>query len=309
MKPTGFERYTQNQLHSLFSTNSWSQLSFDERINACQEIANRYAAEHNVAACTVTHEQMNGASYGWQNSNTICLNTSLVRDGVFVTSYQDSSGQMHQAETPALAPGWNTLDTVYHEGTHGIQEASGQIPSTYISPDMDSDLYRIQGIEKEAYAVAQSRTLNALSETERISGNYDPGRSEYFASVKNDSFQAALQDAMQHYHDPNIESTLQSVISDRENGITPDNPSPSYQAINNLCDSYGIHHSSSIESTQAFQTADDGISSYLSNSEETSATSSSELDDGISQESSPDMSSGGYTDDGMDSDSSGMSMD
>lgn len=243
MKSTGYEGYSQIQLHSMFSTENWSRLSLEDKINACQEVENRYATENNVQPCNVTHEPMNGASYGWQSGNTICLNTSLVRDGVFITTYTDSNGQRCLVETPALAPSWNTLDTLYHEGTHGIQKETGRMPSTYISPSMDGDLYRIQGIEKEAYAMGQSKTLDALSEVEQSSGKYDASRNDYFATVRNDSFQAALQDAAQHYNDPNIESTLQSVISDRENGVSPEKPSFSYQAISNLCDNYETHAS------------------------------------------------------------------
>lgn len=243
MKSTGYENLTQNQLHSLFSSEIWNSLSFDARINICQEIENRYATENNVEPCTITHRQMEGAAYGWQSSQIICLNTSLVSDGYFNVTYQDENGISQTAQIPAMAPNWNILDTVYHEGTHGIQEATGHVPSTYISPDIDGDLYRIQSIEKEAYAIAQSRTLQAINEVENSSGKLDPLRNDYFSSIRNDSFQAALQDAIKHYNDPTIESTLQNVISDRENDTIPDNPSESYKAINTLCDNYGIHSS------------------------------------------------------------------
>ena len=69
----------------------------------------------------------------------------------------------------------------------------------------------------------------------------DSEHGEYIDSVKADSFQAALIDASQNYNDPNIEQTLQTVINDRENGISRTNTSESYDAINNLCDNYGIH--------------------------------------------------------------------
>lgn len=249
MRITGYENLSQNQLHGLFSSETWSSLSFGDRINACQEVENRYATEHNVEPCNVTHQQMDGASYGWQSGQTICLNASLVRDGCFNVTYRDENGALQTTQIPAMAPSWNTLDTVYHEGTHGLQEATRNMPSTYISPDMDGDLYRIQGIEKEAYAIGQSRTLNALNEVENSSGRLDIARNDYFASVKNDSFQAALQDAARHYNDPNIDSTLQSVINDRENGVVPDNPSESYQSISSLCDNYGIHSSVDVENT------------------------------------------------------------
>ncbi len=251
---TNYENYSQSQLTALFSSDTWKSLSFSQRLNACQEVENRYAAENNVHPCTITYQPMNGACYGWQNGNTICLNSYLLQDGQFCTDYKDSYGNVQSIRTDVLAPGWNTLDTVFHEGTHGIQEQSGRMPSTYISPEMDGDLYRIQGIEKEAYANGQIRTLEALSNYEKEVGHMDPERSEYIASIKADSFQAALIDASQNYNDPNIEQTLQTVINDRENGISRTNTSESYDAINNLCDDYGIHSSADVSTVSSTQT-------------------------------------------------------
>jgi hypothetical protein len=281
MNATGYENLSKSQLHSLFSSETWKSLSFEERLNACQEVENRYAAEHNVEPCTVTHQPMEGASYGWQSGKTICLNTSMVRDGCFNVTYQDETGTTQTAQIPVMAPSWSTLETVYHEATHGIQEANGNMPSTYISPGMDGDLYRIQGIEKEAYAVGQSRTLDALNEVEVNSGKLDPDRNDYFTSVKNDSFQAALQDAAKHYNDPNIESTLQSVINDREAGIEPENQSESYKAINSLCDDYGLYASVQTGLSGETQIINDGLDD-IGPSNSLSSEGAAYIDDGSS---------------------------
>lgn len=271
---TNYENYSQSQLTALFSSDTWKSLSFSQRLNACQEVENRYAAENNVHPCTITYRPMNGACYGWQNGNTICLNSYLLQDGQFCTNLEDSYGNVQSIRTDVLAPGWNTLDTVFHEGTHGIQEQLGRMPSTYISPEMEGDLYRIQGIEKEAYANGQMKTLEALSNYEKEVGHMDPERSEYIASVKADSFQAALIDASQNYNDSNIEQTLRTVINDRENGISRTNTSESYDAINNLCDDYGIHSSADVSTASSTQT----IQPDSENSE-----SEVQLDDGLSR--------------------------
>ena len=244
---TLYNSYTQTELHALFSSSTWGNLSFNEKLNACQEVENRYAAEYDTIPCTSTYAPMSGACYGYQNGNTICLNESMLRDGVFHTQITDENGNTIDYITPVSAPSWNTLDTVYHEGTHGIQESQGRIPSTYLDPDSDYDLYRIQGIEKEAYTAGQQRTLSALQETEIKNGQPDVSRNDYLDSIQNDSFYHALQSAAAHYEDPDIENTLAQVISDRENNITPQNPSPSYQAINSLCDSYEIHSSKDLQ--------------------------------------------------------------
>lgn len=238
---TAYEKYTKSQVTALFSSDTWKSLSLSQRLDACQEIENRHAAENNTEPCLITHQPIDGASYGWQNGNTICLNTFLIQDGEFCTTFMDADGRTQTVRTAVPAAGWNTLDTIYHEGTHGIQEHTGRMPSVYISPEMDYDLYRIQGIEKEAYAAGQMKTLESLSDYEKAVNHLDSQRSEYIASVRADSFQAALLDASQNYNDADIEQTLQTVINDRENGIQRTDASRSYQAINDLCDSYGVY--------------------------------------------------------------------
>ena len=52
---TNYENYSQSQLTALFSSDTWNSLSFSQRLNACQEIENRYAAENNVHPCTITY--------------------------------------------------------------------------------------------------------------------------------------------------------------------------------------------------------------------------------------------------------------
>lgn len=297
---TRYEKYSQSKLIALFSSDNWKSLTFSQRIDACQEIENRYATENNVQPCLVTHEPMNGAYYGWQNGNTICLNSYLLRDGQFCTSFMDADGKTQSIRTNALAPGWNTLETVYHEGTHGIQEQTGKMPSTYISPEMDDDLYRIQGTEKEAFANGQLKTLEALSDYEKEVGHLDPERNEYIASVKSNSFQAALIDASHNYNDPDIEQTLQTVINDREYGISRTNASDSYKAIDNLCDSYSVYSFKDISSSTI------NVSSASSSPDKQLAfdnTETEEQSDINLQGASPALSSGSLLDDGL-SDSS-----
>ncbi len=307
---TKYSGYSLNQLHALFSTEQWNSLSFSDRLSACQEVENRYAAENNVEPCTVTFQPMEGKRYGWQNGDRITLNSHLLSDGQFVTH-----GVQHEARVGVLAPGWNTLDTVYHEGTHGIQEKTGNMPDTYINPDMDQDLYRIQGIEKQAFAQGQLRTLEAMQTYEKESGKLDPDHDDYLASVRNDSFQSALADAAKHYNDPNIEKTVNDVIHDRDAGIVRENPSASYKAVNDLCDSYGIGASRSSyqasENSNAAQNANEAQNNNASqNTQQTGNTQTNEAVQNSSEnnagakESSDEKSSGETMDDGLNSSSS-----
>lgn len=266
-----FGNYSNVQLHSLFSSKTWNELSFEDKIGACQEVENRYALSNGVAPCTIQTKQMQGGTYGYQIGNTITLNESLLKNGTFIQSYTDSNGNIQTREIPVIAPNWNTLDTIYHEGTHGIQEATGRMPDTYIRSEADPSLYRIQGIEKEAFAMGQLKTLEAISEVEEYTGVYDPSQKDYIEYVKIDSFNSALETSVETYNDPNIEQTLNDVIQDRDHGIYRDNGSASYQAINHLCDNqyYITRESSYTESTQL--SSMDGSSSFY---DETNTVSS-----------------------------------
>ena len=301
---TRYDVLTQGQLNALFSSAQWAGLSLEERLDACQEVANRYAAEHDVEPCLITHHPMEGSAYGEQYGSTIRLNTYLVRDGQFCTHYTDQDGNLCEARVNAQAPSWNTLDTVYHEGTHGIQTQLGQSPNTYITPSMDWDLYRIQGIEKEAYAAGQSRTLQALADYEQAAGKFDPARLDYFTSARNDSFQTALADAARHYNDPNIEQTLATVIQDRENNVVRSHTSASYQAIYDLCDNYGIHSSADLSSSPEAAETQDRLAAETT-AEETEGASEevpSLLDDGLTAEPGEANPAGLSAEDGMESD-------
>lgn len=241
--PTQYGQISNQELLSLFGTSSWDKLSFESKMDACQEVENRYAAANQVPPCKVTAEPMLGGSYGYQGAGVVTLNEHLVRDGQFVTKDLDDRGNVVLVNVDAPASNWNVLDTVFHEGTHGIQESQERMAETYISPSQDYDIYRIQQDEKEAFAAGQNNTLQAISIVQQATGQMDPQASAYYDTVRNESFQAALQNAAAHYNDPNIEATLSQVIYDRDHGITRENPSPSYAALNALCEQSGIQNS------------------------------------------------------------------
>lgn len=268
-----FNNYSNTQLHSLFSSKTWDELSFEDKVGACQEVENRYALSNGVAPCTIQTAKMQGGTYGYQIGNTITLNESLLKNGTFIQNYTDANGNIQTREIPAIAPSWNTLDTIYHEGTHGIQEATGRMPNTYIRSEADFSLYRIQGIEKEAFAMGQLKTLEAISEVAEYTGIYDPSQKDYIEYVKIDSFNSALEASVETYNDPNIEHTLNDVIQDRDHGIYRNNGSASYQAINYLCDNqYYITRESNTESPQL--SSIDGNSSFYDETNTVSSQSS-----------------------------------
>ncbi len=284
-RETAYNDLSQNQLTGLFASENWSKLSPDQKIDACQEVENRFAAEHGVRPCTVVSQDINGATYGWQSGDTITLNSHMLENGTFQTTFIDANGNSQTRSVAVDAPGWNTLDTVFHEGTHGIQEQQGRMPDTYIDYKTDSDLYRIQSCEKEAFQAGQENTLNAIANYERESGKLDPDRDEYVMSVTQDSFTSANMRAAFNYNDPNIENTLNQVIYDRDHNIDRPNQSESYKQINQLCDKMETERMQELQSqlqanAQTQQPGENGLNDQLGKgqSQELENTSDQELE-------------------------------
>lgn len=101
---TGFEQYPQAQLHALFSADTWDTLELAAKTRACQEVADRYAAQYGHAPCRVTHRSMEGAVYGYQSGSEIVLNSSLLAQGVFTTRYRDDRDNLRLVRTAVPAP-------------------------------------------------------------------------------------------------------------------------------------------------------------------------------------------------------------
>ncbi len=227
------EKLTQAQLHSLFAPSTWQGLSIHTRRDICQEVANRYASAHGTAPCRVTMAPMEGATYGYHQGGIITLNQYILGSGKFLTRDLDSQGIPCYREHDAPGGSWQVLETVYHEANHGLQDAQGRDPFTYVEPETDYDLYRIQPCEAEAFAEGQSRTLEAIQE----SGVRDSDTSAYIQTVKANNYYSHLEEARENYRDPDIENTLAQVIRDRDTGSLPQVQSDSYRQLDALLDS------------------------------------------------------------------------
>ena len=229
--PTRYEYLDLVRLHQLFSTEKWDHLTPDEKTEACQEVVNRYAVENNTWACKVSLSEMEGSSYGYESRGCIVLNEHLVKDGQFISKDIDADGNIVYTPIKVDAANWNVLDTVYHEGTHGIQEAKGTLHRTYFNGSTDYSLYRIQSNEKEAYANGQFRTLQAIDSVQKLTGEKDAEAERYYQTVKAESFKPYLDRAVRDYNDSDIEKTLNQFIDDRDNGLVNSNPGESYLAV------------------------------------------------------------------------------
>lgn len=234
--PAQLKGMSETQISSLFHSSNWEQLDGGTRLNLCQEVENRLAAMDNVEPRTVVAEHMNGACYGYQQGDKIAVNVDMLNDGVFRTTFTDENGNKVTTEHDVKAPSWNTYDTIVHEHTHGVSEDQDKAPYTYIQSETDHDLYRIQGEEKNAYDAGNRSTLSAIQKAEAAMGKEDPSKADYIKSITEESYTKSLENAQMRYNDPVIDKTLAQFIADRDKGITRENASPSYKAIEALYD-------------------------------------------------------------------------
>ncbi|MBQ2734273.1 MAG: hypothetical protein IJF33_00420 [Clostridia bacterium] len=250
MKMTGYESLTSVQLYSLFSSDKWNGMNGTSRLAACQEVENRLASSRGTTPREVISEPMNGSALGYQSGDTIALNSHILDDGVFCTTYTDFDGNVQTRVTELPSPGWETFDTINHEDMHGVWEDRGVLPETYIQPNTDRDLYRIQGCEKAAFAAGEKNTLAAIKAVTLETGKLDPDAQIYLSNhLEGNDFAQSLENAARNYNDPHIEETLNTYISNSDQGIEPNEPSASYDAIDSLyCQQcyinyYGTNHS------------------------------------------------------------------
>ncbi len=233
---TKYNNYSSLQLDGLFRELNWTRISERDRLDACQELENRFAAEHGTIPRTVIALPMNGSVYGEQRGNCIFVNENLLADFQFV-DYNNNGRMIGFYHVDAA--GWQTYDTIAHESMHGYQLDRGdyQSAASYIMQETDSAIYRIQKDEAEAFDAGQTRTFDAIMKQRALlDGKMEPDMAQYIESMEEDSYDSALEEAQKRYGDDKIDETLAQYIQDRENGVEPNNPSLSYQALQNAMD-------------------------------------------------------------------------
>lgn len=217
---------------SNFRASEWEKLSPENRLIACQSLENRLAAERGSAPRTLVAEPMKGGAFGYQQGDKIYINSYLLERNQFLT-------ENGYVDVPAA--GWQIYDTVCHEDLHGMMEdtGKGQTFATYIGPDQQYEIYRIQHDEKYAFAVGQDRTLTAVLEQKAIHGLEDD-MVEYKNIVKADRYQDWVANASEKFGISDIDHKLDQLVYDKENGIVPEHPSNDYRKLDNAV--YGANH-------------------------------------------------------------------
>lgn len=225
--PTRYSDLSNSEVNELYRSETWSDLSCDERLDALQELENRSAEACGNEPCEVKLEPMNGYQYGGYLNGEITLNEHLVADGEFVTQHED--GTIERDSVSDINA--QMMDTIHHENYHTYQDevVHGNLEHSdvteaelwkanwsdeqYVDCDDPSGCYRIQSLEQSAYEHGEAETKAAFDEIETKYGQ-DAGYQEYLSSIEENSYESALEEAITINGDDNIQETINNNMLD-----------------------------------------------------------------------------------------------
>lgn len=236
---TRYENLNNNELADLFHSSNWSKLSSDDRLAACQEVANRDALAHGMTPCEVVPSGYTGTLFGEYDPSDgkIHVNESVLNNGTII------DGKGNEIAYPGSAA--ETLNTVFHENSHAYDAQLAEAVSdkqngfdynseiiadaekrgididtlrasdtVYISSGSNPDAYRVQDSEKRAYDNGDKKTAEMLSGAEaRL------GKDEEFAAYTErledqDSYKTSLENLKTVYNDENFDKTMNEQTKD-----------------------------------------------------------------------------------------------
>ncbi|MCD7956969.1 MAG: hypothetical protein LUG93_14725 [Lachnospiraceae bacterium] len=227
----------EKSVYEKFSSENWTNATYDERMAALQELAVISSTHNNNSPSLVRAEYIEGTEFGYYDGNSITVNRYVLESGMFF--YHDEKTGELKSETMDDAH-IQMVDTIFHEDFHSFQDACirGEIPQetldemgitqeqiqdwaannaagNYIEYDDDIyDLYRIQSLEKAAFEAGEKNTKEVFAYLNEKYGE-DPAFQEYLKAINENGYDVALNSAKDRYKDPNIERTIQDEMNAR----------------------------------------------------------------------------------------------
>ena len=243
MAATRYQYLNDTQLHYHFVSYNWRSHTYEERYELCQELENRLAAQRGTQPRELVPEDMKGQAFGAQWHDKLYVNENILRNNQFVTEVKDpNTKQVTGVRFEDVdAPGWQMMDTIVHEDTHGMDEDNGEIQGpSYIAPKENYNLYRIQRSEKKAYETAEDYTLDAISNLE-TAGITDSEAEDYRRMTG--QYDYYLEEAKFEFNDEHIDETLDQVIDEIETGqmVEESERGAAYDQIYNVYDQQMMH--------------------------------------------------------------------
>ena len=271
-----------SSVYDKFSNAKWNSMTSSEKLQALQELAAISAEKNHANVQNVEALELEGATYGYFDGDKIVVNKHILEDNRMISYEKDEEGNILETYTYDVQDAnLQMMDTIFHEDFHAFQyqAINGEIPQevlqemgitqetihnweanysslNYVDPEIDGNLYRIQGLEKTAFEAGEKNTLEAFSYLNNKHGE-DVQYQNYLTNISNDSYEKNLQFAQMRYNDMSITETLQNKMNERyynenfryenyvsaqEVGITLDNSmmnGGSNKTVNNAVNSFG----------------------------------------------------------------------
>lgn len=227
------------QIYSKFSDENWRNMTPDQRLEALNELETISAGQNHSAVRQVVAEDMNGNTYGYFDGEKIVVNNHLLQDDAkFYALVTDEDGNKEMMTYAVKDANIQMMDTLFHEDYHSFQQQAvrGEISKEtlqamgiseetvrnwaanenrlgYVDPEIDGNLYRIQGLEKTAFDAGETNTKQAFAFLNEKYGE-DANYQNYLQNIAAGSYEKNLQMAQMRYGDMDIENTLQNKMNE-----------------------------------------------------------------------------------------------
>ncbi len=313
---TQYHNASDNELADLFHSSNWNNLSHDEKLAACQEVANRDALAHGMTPVEVEPSNLRCTQFGYYSSSDgkIHTNESVLNNGTILCA----NGE----EIAYAGSNAETLNTIFHENSHAYDAQLSQAISDkqngfsynsaiiedaesrgididlarasdtiYVPFEQNTDAYRVQYCEKRAYENGEKNTAEFFEKSEAHLGR-DEEYAAYTERLEDaDSYYSALNNLKTVYGDDSFDKTMNEQTKDiffadhREDSVFQYGTSDSRQDIRSMLDGthgarlVSFYESNNITNEHYSEARADSASQYSSHSEKDTYTAQSAYGD------------------------------
>lgn len=224
---------TSNELYSYFSRSNWTGLNESQRLDLLQEVADRQAAANgDKYSVTVSFENMDSSTSGYEAGNHIYLNRDMFVNDRVVESYGEKTIEFKLTDS-----NWQALETVLHEGEHALQDnisngtveaddatkalfqsnnftvsdVDGNRASQYMLGKNNYAFYYLNPSELDAFKTSQDQT-QAIIASLQSQGLKDSSMDQYLAELQKNGYEAKLNEYRSEFGNENVDKEVAAVL-------------------------------------------------------------------------------------------------
>lgn len=271
--PTIYNQLDNSELYSMYRGDVWSTLDEDHRQQLLQETVNRAAASMGEkGACEVKFSDLGTGTYGCQHGNIIELNRMYFAEDMRVIEFKGHIIQEEFADSNYMA-----LETALHENIHAwqnqcidgtiecsdkalLEEYKANCFTTSVVENSKGEqvqgshylngktngygyyFYYFQSTERDAHNYSEIQTQNIVNQNIKQYGE-DISAQEYKAEVKQNGYDATLQNANRVFGYDNVEHDINTTLkNDYFKTNNEVNPTIAALVHNEMAESYNHQH-------------------------------------------------------------------